>query len=94
LLILATWESPPTENEQRMADFKAAYEEYVRGNWIHIPNFRGKKAPYANLNKEEDVIQAEFGHRLEKNEQPEWIEGGNMFDYQLEGMKWVPLLAV
>jgi hypothetical protein len=87
LLIKATWEIPPTENDQRIADFKAAYEEYVRGNWVHIPNHRGKKSPYADLSKDEDMIQAEFGHRLEKKEQPVWIEGGNMFDYQLEGMK-------
>jgi hypothetical protein len=51
-----------------------------------MPNYRGK-IPYANLNKSEDVIQAEFGHILEKKEQPEWIQGGKMFDYQLEGMK-------
>jgi SNF2 family DNA or RNA helicase len=50
----------------------------------------GKKNPYADPEKAEDVIQAEFGHRLEKKEQPEWIEGGKMFDYQLEGMKYVP----
>jgi hypothetical protein len=49
----------------------------------------GKKNPYADPEKAEDVIQAEFGHRLEKKEQPEWIEGGKMFDYQLEGMKYV-----
>jgi len=33
------------------------------------------------------VIQAEFGKRMEKKDQPEWVEGGKMFDYQLEGMK-------
>lgn len=54
-----------------------------------MPNYRGKKSPYADLSKREDVIQAAFGHRLEKKEQPVWIEGGKMFDYQLEGMKYI-----
>jgi len=53
-----------------------------------MPNHRGKKIPYADPSKAEDVVQAEFG-RLEKKEQPEWVEGGKMFDYQLEGMKYV-----
>ena len=52
-----------------------------------MPNYRRTKIPYANASKSEDVIQAEFGHRLEKKEQPEYIEGGKMFEYQLEGMK-------
>jgi hypothetical protein len=85
---VATWETPPKEGESRYAAFKGAYEEYVRGEWTHKPNHRGKKYPYANLDKPEDVIQAEFGHRLEQKEQPEWVSGGKMFDYQLEGMKY------
>jgi len=52
-----------------------------------MPNYRGKKIPYADTKKSENVIQAEFGRRLEKKEQPEYIEGGEMFEYQLEGMK-------
>ena len=83
----ATWETPPKEDSPYWPDFKAAYDEYVRGNWIHMPNYRRTKIPYANTSKSEDVIQAEFGHRLEKKEQPEYIEGGKMFEYQLEGMK-------
>jgi chromodomain-helicase-DNA-binding protein 4 len=84
-----TWETPPSEESPLWQGFKLAYEEYVRGHWIHMPNYRGKKAPYADLRKSEEVIQAAFGHRLEKKEQPEWIEGGKMFDYQLEGMKYL-----
>ena len=84
---IATWETPPSEDSPRWGYFKTAYEEYVRGQWIHSPNYRGKKSPYADLSKPEDVIQAEFGKRMEKKDQPEWVEGGKMFDYQLEGMK-------
>jgi len=29
---------------------------------------------------------------MEKEQQPEWVEGGEMFDYQLEGMKYHPLV--
>ena len=66
----------------------------MRGNWTHSPKTRGKKDPYADLSKSEDVIQAEFGHRLEKKTQPEWMEGGTMYDYQIEGMKYFrPLLS-
>lgn len=88
-LILATWDAPPAKDSKRFADFKASYEEYVRGNWTHSPKYRGKKTPYADPSKSEAVIQAEFGHRLEKKTQPEWMEGGEMFDYQIEGMKYL-----
>lgn len=90
---VATWENPPAEDSHLWPHFKAAYAEYVRGNWIHRPNYRGKKLPYADLSKSEDVIQAEFGHRLELKEQPKWVEGGEMFDYQIEGMKYVTLIT-
>jgi len=86
----ATWEVPPTEDSPKWAYFKAAYEEYVRGNWVHMPNYRRKKIPYADPTKAEDIVQAEFGHRLEKKDQPDWVEGGKMYDYQLEGMKFFP----
>jgi len=91
-LILATWEVPPSEDSPRYPAFKGAYEEYVGGEWTTKPNYRGQKYPYADLTKAEDVIQAEFGHRLEMKEQPEWLERGKMFDYQLEGMKYFPPL--
>jgi len=88
-LTIVTWEIPPSEDSPRFEDFKSAYEEYVHGNWIHLPNYRGKNDPYADLAKSEDVIQAEFGHRLEMKQQPEWVKGGDMFEYQLEGMNWL-----
>jgi len=91
-LTVATWDVPPKEDSERFADFKAAYEEYVYGNWTHSPAYRGIKTPYADSSKSEDVIQAEFGHRLEKKTQPEWMEGGVMFDYQIEGMKYSIIL--
>jgi chromodomain-helicase-DNA-binding protein 4 len=86
----ATWEIPPSEDSPRYAAFKSAYEEYVQGEWTTTPTLRGQKSPYADPGKAEDIIQAEFGHRLEMKEQPEWLEGGKMFDYQLEGMKYLP----
>lgn len=86
-LTIATWETPPLENSPRWGDFKTAYDHYVRGQWIHSPNYRGQKSPYADPSKSEDVIQAEFGQRMEKKDQPAWVQGGDMFDYQLEGMK-------
>ena len=88
-LTVATWEEPPPEDSPRYPAFKAAYEEYVRGQWTTKPNYRGQKSPYADVEKAEDIIQAEFGHRLEMKEQPQWLEGGKMFDHQLEGMKYV-----
>lgn len=90
LLMVATWDAIPEQGSERYSDFKAAYEEYVRGHWTHSPPYRGQKSPYADTSKSEDVIQAEFGHRLEKKTQPEWMEGGAMFDYQIEGMKYFP----
>lgn len=63
----------------------------MHGQWIGRPKY-DKKGPYADLTKSEEVIQAEFGHRLERKEQPSWIKGGEMFDYQLEGMNWLYFL--
>src|SRR5277367_2894746 len=37
-LMVATWETPPSEDSPRWEYFKAAYEEYVRGQWTHSPN--------------------------------------------------------
>lgn len=92
-LTSATWDAIPKQDTGRFDDFKAAYEEYVRGNWTHAPPYRKQKGPYADTSKPEDVIQAEFGHRLEKKTQPEWMEGGTMFDYQIEGMKYLSFLG-
>ena len=94
LMFVATWETPPEKDSKFWPDFEAAYREYVRGHWVHIPNYRGKSIPYADLKKSEDVIEAEFGNRLEMKEQPEWVEGGSMYDYQLEGMKYGLVLSV
>ena len=85
VLIKATWETPPDPSSPHYPHFKAAYEEFVRGHYVHLPVY--EKSPYADLSKSEEIIQAEFGHRLELKEQPAWIEGGKMFDYQVEGMK-------
>ena len=83
----ATWESPPPTDSKFWPDFQAAYEEYVRGHWVHVPNYTRQRSPYADPKKPENVIEAEFGHRLELKEQPEWVEGGSIYSYQLEGMK-------
>jgi hypothetical protein len=87
LLIKATWETPPVPTSPHYPAFKAAYEEFVRGYYVDLPVYKNKRLPYADLDKSEELIQAEFGHQLELKEQPNWIEGGKLFAYQLEGMK-------
>ncbi|KAK9321944.1 P-loop containing nucleoside triphosphate hydrolase protein [Lipomyces orientalis] len=75
------WEEPPSQShKERYADFQEAYEDYVRGFYIHLP-----QSTSTDIQK---FKQSAFA-KHELKEQPKFIVGGTLMDYQLEGMNWL-----
>ncbi|KAK9334161.1 P-loop containing nucleoside triphosphate hydrolase protein [Lipomyces starkeyi] len=75
------WEEPPSDSHtERYADFQEAYEDYVNGFYIHLP-----QSASTDIQKfrKSTFSQHEF------KEQPKFIEGGILMEYQLEGMNWL-----
>ena len=81
----AIWEKPPNiEETERWNDFKAAYEEWVMKHYVSIP-------PQSSLRRHLSTIrsQNDFEASMMKKTQPANVTGGDMMQYQLEGMNWL-----
>ncbi|KAK9490449.1 P-loop containing nucleoside triphosphate hydrolase protein [Lipomyces doorenjongii] len=75
------WEEPPSDAHiERYADFHEAYGDYVNGFYIHLP-----PSPSTDIQK----FRKSTFSRHEFKEQPKFIEGGTLMEYQLEGMNWL-----
>ena len=78
------WEEPPpVEDTERYADFKLAYEDWVRGKYMHVitvntlaTNVRKTRG----LNFEEKILQ---------KEQPKSLKGGQLMQHQQDGLNWL-----
>ena len=80
----AIWEKPPRpEDGDRWNDFKAAYEEWVLVNYVHPPK---KKTLYRHLHA---IREKHFETELAKESQPANLTGGELMQYQLDGLNWV-----
>ena len=78
------WEEPPDpEDTERRADFKAAYEDWVRGKYIHLPLQQSLNAHLKRIRSQN------FEQKIEMKEQPEALTGGKLMAYQLEGLNWL-----
>ena len=78
------WEEPPApEDTERWADFKAAYEDWVRGHYIHTPS---TTAMSSNTKKFKAL---DFESKIMLKEQPKSLKGGELMDYQIEGLNWL-----
>ena len=78
------WEEPPhPEDTDRWADFKSAYEDWVRGKYIHLPI---QQSLSAHLKK---TRSQNFESKIMMKEQPEALTGGKLMAYQLEGLNWL-----
>ncbi len=78
------WEEPPAKEEsQRWDDFKSAYEDWVRGRYVHLPMPQNLSA---HLTK---VRAQNFERKIMLKAQPEALTGGNLMDYQMEGLNWI-----
>lgn len=74
------WEEPPGEDDERYDFWKRAYQDYIHGQYVHLPKTVSKKVEKA---------RATDFQKLELKSQPGYISGGTLMEYQKEGMKWV-----
>ena len=80
----AVWTEPPSpEHPERWTDFKVAYEDWVMGSYICLPT---KYTINSHLNK---VRAQDFGSKLALKSQPESLTGGELMEYQMEGLNWL-----
>lgn len=78
------WEEvPKPEDGNRWEEFVLAYNDWVLGRHIHLPNQKDLR------DKLEDVRSRNFQKTLLKKEQPAKLAGGKMMDYQLDGLNWL-----
>lgn len=80
----AIWEKPPSYDEsERWADFKSAYDDWVIKHYVHSPS-------QTTLRRHLQTVRSkDFESELLKNAQPTTVTGGQLMDYQLEGMNWL-----
>ncbi|CEO59976.1 hypothetical protein PMG11_04623 [Penicillium brasilianum] len=80
----SVWESPPAPKETaRWEDFKLAFKDWLQRDTINPPDRHTLKSHLANirrLNFEQDLVL---------NTQPALITGGQLMDYQLDGVNWL-----
>jgi chromodomain-helicase-DNA-binding protein 4 len=73
------WEEPPPEKEkERWEDWRRAYDEFIHGFYVKPARNTVKKVERARKTKFE---------LLELRDQPKYIKGGTLMQYQKEGMK-------
>lgn len=79
------WDKPPDPSRapERWQDFKLAYEDWVRGNYIRPPP---SSTLSANLRR---VRALPFQEKVLLKEQPESLNGGELMAYQLDGLNWL-----
>ena len=78
------WEEPPSpEDTDRWTDFKSAYDDWVRGKYIHLPNQHSLSAHLKRTRSQN------FEQKIMMKEQPEALTGGKLMAYQLEGLNWL-----
>lgn len=80
----AIWEKPPSyEERERWADFKSAYDDWVLKHYVHTPSAN-------TLRKHLQTIRSkDFASVLLRDAQPTTVTGGQLMDYQIEGMNWL-----
>ncbi|PGH20764.1 hypothetical protein AJ80_03525 [Polytolypa hystricis UAMH7299] len=82
----AVWESIPnpkdTEPEQ-WEDYRVAYLDWVRGRYVHIPRSKTLQRHLAT------VRSKDFATQLVKQAQPSTLTGGDLMDYQKDGLNWL-----
>ncbi|KAF9891954.1 hypothetical protein FE257_002917 [Aspergillus nanangensis] len=80
----SVWDDPPPESDaERWNDFKAAYEDWVKRDYIHTPDGDSLKKHLALVRKQN------FEKKLARETQPDIMTGGEMMDYQIDGMNWL-----
>lgn len=79
----AVWEKPPDENDTgRWKDFKAAYADWVWRDYVHVPD-------QSNLRRHLAQVRKQNFNSIVLDKQPENMTGGQIMDYQKDGMNWL-----
>ena len=78
------WEEPPDpEDTERWDDFQSAYDDWVLARYINIPVAH-------NLKSHLDKVRAQnFQSKVALSAQPESVTGGQLMQYQLDGVNWL-----
>ena len=77
------WDEPPDpQDTERWEDFRSAYNDWVRGRYVHLPNITA-----LNNRLAKERTRDFEGKAL--NEQPKSLVGGELMAYQLEGLNWL-----
>ena len=80
----AVWEEPPPSDDlERFADFKIAYEDWVRGKYMHV------LAPETLQKNTRKVRAMNFEERVLQSDQPKSLKGGDLMQHQQEGLNWL-----
>ena len=79
----AVWEAPPSpEDGDRWTDFVTAYNDWILGRYV-------KPQRPSVLKARLDKARTQDFAKLEKNDQPDNVEGGTLMKYQIEGLNWL-----
>ncbi|KAK5706325.1 hypothetical protein LTR97_001313 [Elasticomyces elasticus] len=85
----AVWEAPPApEDGDRWSDFVMAYNDWVAGRYVRPPTV-------SKLKKMSESVRGGGGKKgqdfskLEKKTQPENLDGGELMEYQIQGLNWL-----
>jgi len=77
------WERPPSPSEtERWNDFVAAYNEYIAGKYFKQPHPKMKEHI-------QEYRKMDFNKKILLEDQPSCLTGGNMMEYQMEGLNWL-----
>jgi superfamily II DNA or RNA helicase len=80
----AVWDSPPDRDKtERWADFQAAYEDWVKRDYTYMPDQQSLKKHLDQVRKQN------FKSSIVKDTQPETLTGGQLMDYQKDGLNWL-----
>ena len=80
----AIWEHPPKyDDTERFNDYKTAYEDYVLKLHVSVP-------PQSTLRRHLQALRnQDFETKLMRKTQPAPLVGGQIMQYQMEGLNWL-----
>ena len=80
----AIWEKPPSWSDtERFSDYKVAYEDYVLKLYVSIPSQAALRSHLTRLRN------LDFETQLMRKNQPATLTGGEIMQYQMEGLNWL-----
>ncbi|PYH46782.1 putative chromatin remodeling complex subunit (Chd3) [Aspergillus saccharolyticus JOP 1030-1] len=78
------WDTPPDRSDvERWEDFEAAFADWVKREYVREPNQSSLRRHLAKQRKKN------FQTDLVKDHQPPTMTGGEMMDYQDDGVNWL-----